>query len=108
MAEEGVVDVAAYSCGAEELGVVEDVEGLQAELQDFRFADVEISQQGQIGVEQSRARKESALHVSRCAQGVDRECRGVEIDEAVAARIGIDVERRAGLFKVVNRSQKIA
>lgn len=93
-------DFAINRAGADELGVVEDVEGLDAEEQRLRLRERQILGDRHIVVVRAWAQKEPPLCVARCSQHIHAEGCGVEVVVPVGTGIAVEMERTADVLAV--------
>src|SRR5580658_890492 len=89
VSERRTVDVAVHGRWSVELGVVEEVESLETELQRLGFSEGNALQQSNVVIVDAGTVKEAALGVARQSHRLEAEKCGIEIGFAVA---GIAVE----------------
>src|ERR1700722_11114774 len=98
----GVVDLAIHRSGPVELGVVEGIERLCAELKRLALGQMHILSDRQIEVFDTRSMKDATLGVAQSSAGFYRKQRSVECRFATAA-VGIGLERPRKILRRVEQ-----
>src|SRR5580658_3116371 len=94
-------DISVDGLRSEELGVIEDIECLDSELQGFGFGQTQILQQRHVVVVHSGSIKESPRGSAKRSEGIFAEERGVEIGLPIAG-IVVEIERASGIVRFVD------